>query len=385
METRTCNTYDVAIVGGGLAGLATSIELAKKGHSVVLFEKEHYPFHKVCGEYLSMESWNYLNELGIPLSRLNLPVIDTLQLTSADGTALQTRLPLGGFGISRHKLDHLLSEIAISNGVHLMQGTKVNSIGFKECFEISFDGPSSGRNKINAKVCCASYGKRSNIDIKWKRQYLENINKKNDNYIAVKYHVKVDHEKNMIGLHNFKDGYGGISAVENDEYCFCYMTKAELLKRNNNNIEQLEQNVLAENPYLQTILKKKKNGDGFPITISQINFQKKTTVEHHVLMLGDAAGMIAPLCGNGMSMALHTGKLVSPVINDFLENRITRNQMENRYSATWKNHFRIRVWAGRQLQKITGHRFSTNTFVKMMKQFPFLCRSIIKMTHGKPF
>jgi flavin-dependent dehydrogenase len=102
-------------------------------------------------------------------------------------------------------------------------------------------------------------------------------------------------------------------------------------------------------------------------------------------MLGDAAGMIAPLCGNGMSMALHTGKLVSPVISDFLENRIDRNRMENTYSATWKNHFRIRVWAGRQLQKITGHRFSTNTFVKMMKQFPFLCRSIIKMTHGKPF
>src|SRR5436309_1531247 len=253
METRTCNTYDVAIVGGGLAGLGTSIELSRKGHSVVLFEKEHYPFHKVCGEYISMESWNYLNELGIPLSRLNLPVIDTLQLTSADGTALQTRLPLGGFGISRHKLDHLLSEIAVSNGVQLMQGTKVNSIGFKDSFEISFDGASSGRNKINAKVCCASYGKRSNIDIKWKRQYLENINKKNDNYIAVKYHVKVDQEKNMIGLHNFKDGYGGISAVENDEYCFCYMTKAELLKRNNNNIEQLEQNVLAENPYLQTI------------------------------------------------------------------------------------------------------------------------------------
>jgi flavin-dependent dehydrogenase len=39
--------YDVAIIGGGLAGLAASIQLSGVGHSVVLFEKEKYPFHKV--------------------------------------------------------------------------------------------------------------------------------------------------------------------------------------------------------------------------------------------------------------------------------------------------------------------------------------------------
>ncbi len=55
-------SYDVAIIGGGLAGLNLSIQLARSGHSVVLFEKETYPFHKVCGEYISMESWNFLTE-----------------------------------------------------------------------------------------------------------------------------------------------------------------------------------------------------------------------------------------------------------------------------------------------------------------------------------
>ncbi len=42
-----------AIIGGGLAGLSLSIQLAKAGFKVVLFEKEKYPYHKVCGEYLS--------------------------------------------------------------------------------------------------------------------------------------------------------------------------------------------------------------------------------------------------------------------------------------------------------------------------------------------
>ena len=39
--------YDVAIVGGGLAGLSLSIQLAGKGYHVIVLEKEQYPFHKV--------------------------------------------------------------------------------------------------------------------------------------------------------------------------------------------------------------------------------------------------------------------------------------------------------------------------------------------------
>src|SRR6476620_4122189 len=95
--------YDVAIIGGGLAGLSASIQMAKSGYRVVLFEKEKYPFHKVCGEYVSLESWGFLTQLGLPLPKMNLPIIDTLLLTSPNGKSFTTRLPLGGFGISRYR------------------------------------------------------------------------------------------------------------------------------------------------------------------------------------------------------------------------------------------------------------------------------------------
>ena len=109
--------YDVTIIGGGLAGLAVSIVLADRGYNVALFEKEEYPFHKVCGEYISMESWNFLERLGLPLSSIQLPLIKKLIVTAPGGKNLHQILPLGGFGISRYLLDNELVKIAVKKGV----------------------------------------------------------------------------------------------------------------------------------------------------------------------------------------------------------------------------------------------------------------------------
>src|SRR5579863_10090348 len=78
-------SYDVALVGGGLAGLSLSILLANANYRVALFEKEKYPFHRVCGEYISLESWNFLEELGVPLSDWNLPVIRKVLISAPNG------------------------------------------------------------------------------------------------------------------------------------------------------------------------------------------------------------------------------------------------------------------------------------------------------------
>ncbi|MBS1573930.1 MAG: FAD-binding protein, partial [Bacteroidetes bacterium] len=129
---NTGNQYDMAIIGGGLAGLSLSVQAAKKGYRVVLFEKEKYPFHKVCGEYISLESWDFMEELGLPLSEMGLPVIRKLIVSAPNGKALEHMLPLGGFGISRYKLDAMLAAIAKQNGVLVKEQTKVQDIVFKE-------------------------------------------------------------------------------------------------------------------------------------------------------------------------------------------------------------------------------------------------------------
>lgn len=372
--------YDVAIVGGGLAGLSAAIQLARKGHSVILFEKEKYPFHKVCGEYVSFESWNFLTGLGVPLKDMDLPLIDTLFLTAPNGKAFNSKLPLGGFGISRHKLDSFLANCARENGVQLVEETKVDNMQFNGNFHVHFRS-----EEITSKVCCAAYGKRANLDIKWKRDFLEAANKGLDNFVAVKYHIKTNWQHNVIGLHNFENGYCGISKIEDDKYCLCYMTNAENFKKCNNNIQQLEETILFKNPHLKKIFLSSEKTNSFPVTISQINFNKKTQVENHAIMIGDAAGLITPLCGNGMSIAFHTSKIAARLIQDFLEEKISRKEMEDHYRHQWQKFFSQRLKTGRTLQYFFGSSYLSNVFVATFKLFPFLSKPIIKMTHGKSF
>ena len=69
-EQAQIKEFDVGIIGGGLAGLSLSILLAKNRYKVILFEKEKYPFHRVCGEYISLESWKFIEQsLGLNLSQ----------------------------------------------------------------------------------------------------------------------------------------------------------------------------------------------------------------------------------------------------------------------------------------------------------------------------
>lgn len=372
--------YDVAIIGGGLAGLAASILMRQKGYNVVLFEKESYPFHKVCGEYISYESENFLLSLGLPLHDWNLPRIDTLQLSAPNGQLFTTKLPLGGFGLSRYKLDGALAAMAKAAGVQLLENTKVEAIKSGETFSVRFQ-----QQTVSARLCFAAYGKRGNLDVKWQRSFLQKQDKRLNNFMGVKYHVKADWPQNAIGLHNFKNGYCGISKIEDDKYCLCYMTRAENLKQNGNSIQAMQENSLFQNRQLKKIFSTSEVLQDFPITISQISFAQKSKVEDGVLMLGDTAGMITPLCGNGMSIALYTAKLAASLGDEFLQGKISRTALNENYAKQWKEQFAARLLTGRLLQRFFGSNQLSNLFVSSFRRAPFLAKPIIRLTHGKPF
>lgn len=373
--------FDIAIIGGGLAGLTASIQSARAGYKTILFEKEQYPFHRVCGEYISLESWDFLETIGLPLSQMNIPIIKILNITAPNGKRFVTKLPLGGFGISRYMLDDELAKIAKANGVVLMENTKVNDVQFADdVFSIQ-----SANEILQSKVVMGSFGKRSNLDVKWNRNFVQQKPNKLNHYIGVKYHIKMNHPPDVIALHNFENGYCGISQIEHEKYCLCYLTTAENLKSNNNNIELMQQNILYKNEHLKKIFTEAQFLYSSPVTISQISFDNKAQIENHVFMLGDAAGMITPLCGNGMSMALHSSKIAFECVNAFLQNKRNRTETEQLYMQQWRQQFAHRLHTGRIIQRFFGKSSITNLFIQSFKTLPFLASPLIKQTHGKPF
>ncbi|MBC7903433.1 MAG: FAD-binding protein [Gemmatimonadaceae bacterium] len=379
-DLNSSDKYDVAIAGGGLGGLALSIQLARSGHSVVLLEKETYPFHRVCGEYISLECWNFLENLGYPLSDMDLPLITNLLVSAPDGRSFQRKLPLGGFGISRYKIDADLAAIARLAGVNVIENCKVNDIRYDQS---GFTFDCNGK-EIRSQVAAGSFGKRSNLDLKWKRPFATRKPGKLSNYIGVKYHIRTDLPADSIALHNFDQGYCGISRVEDGKYCLCYLTTARQLK-NAGGISALEQSVLSKNPFLKKIFSESVFEMEEAVTIAQVSFARKSQVENHVLMVGDAAGMIAPLCGNGMSMALHASKIAAGYISLFLAGEISREAMEEFYVSEWKRSFSGRLRTGRLIQGLFGASWLTNLFVGTLRPFPKIITYLIRQTHGEPF
>lgn len=374
------NKSQVAIIGGGLAGLTLAIQLADSGYSCVLFEKNNYPFHKVCGEYISMESWNFLERLGLNLSQLNLPKITRLQVSSPSGKLLKHQLDLGGFGISRYLLDSKLAEIAKSKGVVLLDNCRVNDVNFEnEKFTID-----SSKGSFTSEICVGAWGKKSNLDTKLNREFTKE-EKSGKNYVGIKYHINIDFPNDLIELHNFENGYCGISKIEENRYCLCYLTDSENLKKYNGDIKKMEQEVLFKNSFLKNYFTKAKFLFEEPLAISQIKIGYKNAVENNILMIGDTAGNIAPLSGNGMSMAMRSSFYLNQLLVEYFNKKSTRQELESNYQQFWKKQFKSRVDFSEFLQKLLKNTTLTNFAISILKAIPFLRNSVVKSTHGKPF
>lgn len=363
------------IIGGGLAGLSTAIHLQKKGISVVLIEKNNYPKHKVCGEYISNEVLPYLNNLGVNVFNLGAKTITKLQVSSVKSKLLTVDLPLGGFGISRYTLDQALFLKAKEVGVHLVQDTVVNVEFLNDKFMVKTKENSS----YSATICIGAYGKRTNLDVKLSRDFIKNKSP----YLAVKTHVKGDFPDDVVALHNFEGGYCGVSKVEGDSINLCYITNLEAFRKFKD-IEEFQQQVLFKNNHLKRIFENSTPVFDTALTISQISFNSKAPVEQHMLMCGDSAGMIHPLCGNGMSMAIRSAQIASQLILDYFQNAISRTILEIAYAKAWNQHFKNRLRVGHIVSKLFDNQKLSETALIVLKKMPFLMPFMIKQTHGKP-
>ena len=307
------HSADIIIIGGGLAGLVSAIHLSKAGLAVIIIEKNEYPKHKVCGEYISNEVLPYLQQLGADPMITGAKKITRFLLSTTRGKTVEAKLPLGGFGVSRFTLDHFLLQNAIKNNAIIIHDT-VSDIHFEnDIFRVT----TKEGNELSAKIVIGAFGKRSNMDVTLDRAFM----KYRSPFVGVKTHVQGSFPDDLVALHNFTGGYCGVSKVENGNMNICYLANYKSFQQYKN-IDAFNKEVLYKNPHLKNIFENSVPVFEQPLTISQISFSDKTTVQDHILMCGDAAGMIHPLCGNGMAMAIHSAKIASELVIDYFDKRI---------------------------------------------------------------
>ncbi|NJW53372.1 NAD(P)/FAD-dependent oxidoreductase [Salinimicrobium oceani] len=367
--------HEVVIVGGGLAGLTAAIHLAQKGQKITLFEKDAFPRHKVCGEYLSLEVKPYFDALKIPFDDLEPARITKLHYSTPSGRTVQVKLPLGAFGVSRYALDHLLYKTALDNGVKVIQ---------EKVLKMTFSGSefvvSTAQGDHSAAYVLGSFGKRSLLDKKLDRKFF----REPAPWVAVKNHyLEQDFPNDLVGLHNFDGGYCGLSRTETGEINLCYLATYRSFK-DHKSPERFNENVLRKNPFLDRFLSRATPVFEQPLSIAQISYEKKEAVKDHVLMLGDAAGLIHPLCGNGMAIAIHSAKIASEELLTHLERKTSRQEMEAAYKKRWERSFSRRFNAAGWLQKILLQPQLAEISQGLISRMPFVLPQIIKQTHGSP-
>ena len=371
------NSFDVIVIGAGPAGSATAIHLTSRGYEVLLLEKHFYPTHKLCGEFLSGESRRNLLGLGLleAVSEAGARPVTQMLFSAADGSRFSWRLPTPGFGISRYTFDHLLMIRAVAAGVTVRQGLSAKSIegSLRAGFEVRTETES-----FTSRVVVGAFGKRSLLDRKLERAFLHEARP----IVAFKAHFASADPDGQVELHAFDGGYCGICPAGPDAINACWLSSDEKLRRAGGDPDRLLQVIMAENGLIGARLEGLERISSSYLATGQIHVRRKLPHEREVLMVGDAAGMIAPMCGEGMSMALRSAEMVVPLIDRHLRGRLSGEGLLKAYGRRWALEFRARMYVGYWLHQGFGNPRAALIGLRTVKTLPGLANLLFRSTRS---
>ena len=304
-----CGTVEVnavvLIIGGGLAGAAAAIWLARAGRAVVVIEREAQAHHKVCGEFLSREALNYLKLLGLDVARFGAVPIRSVRLAGRDGFS-EANLPFPAQSLTRRRLDEELLQMAVDAGARVLRGCRVSGLEREGAvWRASIEGASP----VCARTAFLATGKH---DLGGRPRPKG----KQSDLVAFKMYWRLAPAQaaalaGHVELMLYRGGYAGLQAVEDGAANLSCLVQRKELQRLGGRWENLLAAMHDQCGLLRERLQSAEALLERPLAVSAIPYGYVRAASDGVWALGDQAAVIPSFTGDGMSIALHSGCLAA--------------------------------------------------------------------------
>lgn len=312
----------ITIIGGGIAGLALGIGLRQRSIPVILWEAGRFPRHRVCGEFISGRGQAVCHRLGLhqKITAAGARIAETAAFYGHGITSTMT-LPQPAICYSRFRLDQLLADTFQDLGGDLKQNGRWTE-----------SAPEPGVVRAT--------GRRAQVQINGWR------------WFALKAHASNLELRADLELHFFSQAYVGLCRIENGitNVCGLFRTRTSVPDLNKRWTEYLRGENASE-------LNRRTEAAEFDATsfcsTAALTFRPCFRHEAGDFMIGDAFSAIAPLTGNGISMALESAELALDPLERFSRNRIewddARRMTIDRLTQAFAWRLRVAWWIQQSL------------------------------------
>ena len=381
-------TVDALIVGAGVAGSALAHALARAGWSVLAADKASFPRHKACGEFLSPEAVRILRALSLEAAvRDAEPApIRTARLHAERGGTLEIPLPEPALGVSRHALDAALQQAAREAGATVRTGCLVAEIREQDgCFQAELG---ADKEPVRARTVIGAWGRTPQWPVLNTAGAPEK--KASRGRVGVKAHwaAAVDAAARAAGtpavdLYFFRGGYVGIADVGGGKLNVAALFaepahgsgpgKADLARivaRAAEKVPVLRQRLAGASLVPGTF------AGAFPV----IPRRSVRAWYGGLPLVGDAAAVIHPLCGDGIAMALRGAELCAPLADLHLRRIISREEWRRSYTAQLERSLAPALRWGDRLARWMDKPWAAASLLRTGTHFPGAAAHLFRLT-----
>ncbi|HZW03913.1 MAG TPA: FAD-dependent monooxygenase, partial [Anaerolineaceae bacterium] len=306
------------------------------------------------------------------------------RISAPNGAVWESRLPAPAISLSRGALDRKLAQAAGRAGTHIREGTRVVSVSgdLESGFRLRLQ-TQRGTEIISARAVIGAYGRRSRLDRELRRAFM----RKSQPFMAFKAHFTGPSLEDRIELHAFPGGYCGLSDIESGMQNVCMLVHQSAFEAANQgrepSIDHLVSWIGRQNDALGDWLRQARRVQDRWLAIAQIPFDAKAPLVNDVLMAGDSAGVIVPLAGDGIAMALESGALAGKMLAEVLQGDNSAHSIRKGYPAVWRRRYGGRLRFGRLLQPLLLSPAAANRMIPLIGAIPALGQFFLRSTRGK--